>query len=377
MAKQLLFDVEARAHLKRGVDRVADAVKVTIGPKGRNVVLDKKFGSPTITNDGVTIAKEIELEDPFENMGAQLVKEVATKTNDIAGDGTTTATVLAQAIDHRGPAERGGRRQPDAAQERHRARRRGGGRGHQDAVDPDHRAREDRSGRRRSPPPTRRSAKPSPRRWRRSARTASSPSRSRRASRPSSSSSRACSSTGATSPPYMVTNAERMEAVLEDPYILITDKKISRGRGPAARCWRRSCRAASRSDHRRGRRGRGAGHPRRQQAARHLQRRRGQGAGLRRPPQGDAGGHRGPDRRPGDHRGGRPQAGHRAAQLAGPGPQRDDHQGRHHDRRGQRQRRTRSRAGSSRSRPRSTRPPPTGTRRSCRSGWPSWPAASR
>jgi len=93
MAKQLLFDVEARAHLKRGVDRVADAVKITIGPKGRNVVLDKKFGSPTITNDGVTIAKEIELEEPFENMGAQLVKEVASKTNDIAGDGTTTATV--------------------------------------------------------------------------------------------------------------------------------------------------------------------------------------------------------------------------------------------------------------------------------------------
>jgi chaperonin GroEL len=98
MAKQLLFDVEARAHLKRGVDRVADAVKITLGPRGRNVVLDKKFGSPTITNDGVTIAKEIELEEPFENMGAQLVKEVASKTNDIAGDGTTTATVLAQAL---------------------------------------------------------------------------------------------------------------------------------------------------------------------------------------------------------------------------------------------------------------------------------------
>jgi chaperonin GroEL len=98
MPKQLEFDADARASLKRGVDKVADAVKITIGPKGRNVVLDKKFGSPTITNDGVTIAKEIELEDPFENMGAQLVKEVASKTNDIAGDGTTTATVLAQAL---------------------------------------------------------------------------------------------------------------------------------------------------------------------------------------------------------------------------------------------------------------------------------------
>ncbi len=98
MAKQLAYDVDARAALKRGVDKVADAVRITIGPKGRNVVLDKKFGSPTITNDGVTIAKEIELEDPFENMGAQLMKEVASKTNDIAGDGTTTSVVLAAAI---------------------------------------------------------------------------------------------------------------------------------------------------------------------------------------------------------------------------------------------------------------------------------------
>jgi chaperonin GroEL len=102
LAKQLLFDEEARRSLKRGVDALADAVKVTLGPKGRNVVLDKKFGAPTITNDGVTIARDIDLDDPFENMGAQLVKEVATKTNDIAGDGTTTATVLAQAIINEG-----------------------------------------------------------------------------------------------------------------------------------------------------------------------------------------------------------------------------------------------------------------------------------
>jgi chaperonin GroEL len=98
MAKQLLFDEEARHSLKRGIDSLADAVKITLGPKGRNVVLDKKFGAPTITNDGVTIAKDIELEDPFENIGAQLAKEIASKTNDIAGDGTTTATVLGQAI---------------------------------------------------------------------------------------------------------------------------------------------------------------------------------------------------------------------------------------------------------------------------------------
>src|SRR6058998_3262605 len=97
-AKQLEFNVEARARLKRGVDQLAEAVKVTLGPKGRNVVIDKKFGNPTVTKDGVTVAKEIELEDPIENMGAQMVKEVATKTSDNAGDGTTTATVLAQAI---------------------------------------------------------------------------------------------------------------------------------------------------------------------------------------------------------------------------------------------------------------------------------------
>ena len=102
MAKMLKFDEEARRALEAGVNKLADTVKVTLGPKGRNVVLDKKWGAPTITNDGVSIAKEVELEDPFENMGAQLVKEVATKTNDVAGDGTTTATVLAQALVHGG-----------------------------------------------------------------------------------------------------------------------------------------------------------------------------------------------------------------------------------------------------------------------------------
>ena len=102
MAKQILFEEDARRALGRGVDALANAVKVTLGPKGRNVVLDKKYGAPTITNDGVTIARDIELEDPFENMGAQLVKEVATKTNDVAGDGTTTATLLAQAMIHEG-----------------------------------------------------------------------------------------------------------------------------------------------------------------------------------------------------------------------------------------------------------------------------------
>jgi chaperonin GroEL len=98
MAKQLRFNEDARRSLKRGIDVLAEAVKTTLGPKGRNVALDRKFGAPTITHDGVTVAKDIELEDPFENMGAQLLKEAATKTNDVAGDGTTTATILAQAI---------------------------------------------------------------------------------------------------------------------------------------------------------------------------------------------------------------------------------------------------------------------------------------
>src|SRR3954467_10667879 len=98
MAKQILLGEEARKALKRGVDKVADAVKITIGPRGRNVVLDKGYGSPTITNDGVSIAKEITLKDKFENMGAEIVKEVANKTNDMAGDGTTTSVILTQAI---------------------------------------------------------------------------------------------------------------------------------------------------------------------------------------------------------------------------------------------------------------------------------------
>ncbi len=102
MPKIIQFDEDARRALERGVDKLADAVRVTLGPRGRNVVIDKKFGAPTITNDGVTIAREVDLDDPFENLGAQLAKNVATKTNDVAGDGTTTATVLAQALVHEG-----------------------------------------------------------------------------------------------------------------------------------------------------------------------------------------------------------------------------------------------------------------------------------
>jgi len=137
MAKQLVFTDEARKSLKRGVDVMANAVKTTLGPKGRNVALDKKFGAPTVTHDGVTVAREIELEDPFENMGAQLLKEAATKTNDIAGDGTTTSIVVAQAIVTEGLKNHRRRRQPDDAQAgpregRRRDRRRDQVPGHRD-----------------------------------------------------------------------------------------------------------------------------------------------------------------------------------------------------------------------------------------------------
>ena len=124
MSKIIAYDEEARRGLERGLNALADAVKVTLGPKGRNVVLEKKWGAPTITNDGVSIAKEIELEDPYEKIGAELVKEVAKKTDDVAGDGTTTATVLAQALVQRGSAQRCGRRQPARPQARHREGRR-------------------------------------------------------------------------------------------------------------------------------------------------------------------------------------------------------------------------------------------------------------
>ena len=124
---------QSRQALLRGVNQLADAVKITLGPKGRNVVLDKKFGSPTITKDGVTVAKEIELKDGLENMGAQMVREVASKTSDVAGDGTTTATVLAQAIFREGCKERGGGGEPDGVEAGDRAGGGSGGSGAEEA----------------------------------------------------------------------------------------------------------------------------------------------------------------------------------------------------------------------------------------------------
>ena len=119
-AKQIVYSENSRQAILRGVNQLADAVKVTLGPRGRNVVLEKKFGGPTITKDGVTVAKEIELKDPLENMGAQMVREVASKTSDTAGDGTTTATILAQAIYPRRREGRCGRRESNGPEARHR-----------------------------------------------------------------------------------------------------------------------------------------------------------------------------------------------------------------------------------------------------------------
>src|SRR5205814_854513 len=144
-AKQIIYSENSRQAILRGVNQLADAVKVTLGPKGRNVVLEKKFGGPSITKDGVTVAKEIELKDPLENMGAQMVREVASKTSDVAGDGTTTATILAQAI-YREGVKAVLRREPHGHQARHREGRRSGCRRSQEAVQARHR-RYDRPGR--------------------------------------------------------------------------------------------------------------------------------------------------------------------------------------------------------------------------------------
>ena len=200
MSKQLIFDESARRSLERGVNAVANAVKVTLGPRGRNVVIEKKFGSPTITKDGVTVAKEIELEDKLENIGAQLLKEVASKTNDITGDGTTTATVLGQAVVKEGLRNVAAGANPPAL-------KRGIDKAVLVAIEEIKKLAvpvEDPTPSRKSPASaltTRPLARKSPTRWTRSARKASSPSKSPRALTPKWTSLRACSLTRALSTP--------------------------------------------------------------------------------------------------------------------------------------------------------------------------------
>ena len=171
-AKQLIFDAEARRQLKTGIDALANAVKVTLGPRGRNVAIDKKWGAPTITHDGVTVAKEIELDDHFQNMGAQMLKQAATKTNDVAGDGTTTATVLAQAIVTEGLRNLAAGANPMLLKRGIDAGTRGGRRRDQASWRFPSTGNATSSTSPRSPPTTLRSASCWPRRWRRSAMTA-------------------------------------------------------------------------------------------------------------------------------------------------------------------------------------------------------------
>ncbi len=339
MAKLLKFDDQARRSLEAGVNKLADAVRVTLGPKGRNVVLDKKFGAPTITNDGVSIAKEIELDDPFENMGAQLVKEVATKTDDIAGDGTTTATVLAQAMVQDRHEERRCRRQPDGRQEGHREGRRrcrrldpgpGQGRRRQER----HRQRGhhlgrrqlDRRGHRRGDRQGRQGRRRDGRgvehvrhrarvHGRHAVRQGLPVAVLRHRSRPPGGGAR-----GRLHPAQPGQDLDRPVAA------------------PRARGRHEDRQAAG--DHRRGPRGRGARHARRQQDPRHVPGCGRQGSRLRRPSQGDAAGHGGAHRCPGHQRGRRAQAREHHARPARPGQARHHHQGQHDHCRRLRYRRT-------------------------------------
>ena len=227
-AKEVIFGDSARARMVEGVNILANAVKVTLGPKGRNVVLERSFGAPTVTKDGVSVAKEIELKDKFENMGAQMVKEVASKTSDIAGDGTTTATVLAQSIVREGMKYVAAGMNPMDLK-----------RGIDKAViatiaelkklSPSP-ARPPRKSPRSAPsPPTPipTSARSSPMPWTRSARKASSPLKTASPWTTNSTSSKACSSTAATCRPTSSTTGDKQQALLDNPFVLLYDKKIS------------------------------------------------------------------------------------------------------------------------------------------------------
>ena len=331
--KELKYDAEARKALEAGVDAVANAVKVTLGPKGRYVVLDKKFGAPTITNDGVTIAREIEVEDVFENQGAQLVREVATATNDVAGDGTTTATVLAQAIVRQGLKNVAAGANPLGAQARHRE-----GRRRRSSTNIEKQSKEI-SGKDQI------------------ARVATISAGDEEIGDVIADAIEKVGKDGVVNveegqtfgmdleftegmqfdkgyiSPYMVTDQDRMEAVLEDPYILIANQKIGSVRDVLPVLEQVDPVGQAAADHRRGRRGRVARDARRQQAARHVHRRRRQGAGLRRPPQAHARGHRDPHRRRGHHRGDGPQAREHPALAARPRPPRRRREGHHDDHR--------------------------------------------
>ena len=316
-AKEIKYDIKARESMLRGVNTLADAVKVTLGPKGRNVILDKAFGAPAITKDGVTVAKEIELEDKFENMGAQMVREVASKTSDVAGDGTTTATILAQAIYREGS-------RLVAAGTNPMALKRGIEQAVTAVVDELHKI-----------------SKPTKDQKEIAQVGTISANNDASIGNIIADAMAKVGKEGVITveeakgmettlevvegmqfdrgyiSPYFVTNPEKMEAALEEPYILINEKKISAMKDllPMLETDRQD--GQTPGDHRRGRGRRGPGHPGGQQAPRHPAGGRGQGPGLRRPPQGHAGRYRHPHRRPDDLRGHGLEAGKRHRERAG------------------------------------------------------------
>ena len=376
MAKQIVTGENSRQAILRGVNALADAVKITLGPKGRNAVIEKKFGAPIITKDGVTVAKEIELHDPLENMGAQMVREVASKTSDVAGDGTTTATVLAQAIFREGVKTVAAGASPTAL-------KRGIERAVEVAVEEIKKLHKDVKGDMIAQVGT------------------ISANNDRQIGGIIAEAMKKVGKDGVITveesktmettlevvegmqfdrgylSPYFVTDPERMECVLEDVAHPDPRKEDQLDEGPAspARADRQDGQAAV--DHRGGRRRRSAGDPGGEQAARHPAVRRRQGPGLRRSPQGHARGHRHADRRQGHHRRSRHQA-----------REREDRGSRAAPRRSPSTRTTprsskaqaspaKSKAASSRSARRSRTPPPTTTARSCRSAWPSSSAASQ
>ncbi len=337
MAKMIAFDQEARDAMRRGVSKLARAVKVTLGPKGRNVILQKSFGSPTVTKDGVTVAKEIDLEDVYENMGARMVREVASKTSDVAGDGTTTATVMAEAIFNEGLRARRGRREPGANEAGHREGRR---RHHRQAA---------RRCRSRSRTRTRwpRSA-PSPQQRPRDRRTAGrrhgkgrQGRRDHRRRRQEPADRSRMGRRHAVRPRLPlallrhrsdhdgVRAGRRLRAGLRE------EDLQHQGHGAAARS--RGQRRQAAVDHRRGRRRRSPGHAGHQPPARHVQVLCRQGPRLRRSPQGHAGRHRHPDRRHADLREPGHQARKPAAHRPGPGQEGHHRQGQHDDHRRRRQ----------------------------------------
>ncbi len=334
MAKILKFDEDARRALERGVNKLADTVKVTIGPKGRNVVIDKKFGAPTITNDGVTIAREVELDDPYENLGAQLVKEVATKTNDVAGDGTTTATVLAQALVREGLRNARRRRLPGRPEEGHRRRRQGRLRGAPRDRPPDRRQGRHRRRRRalRAGPAGRRAHRG------RDGQGRQGRCHHRRGVQHLRSGPGVHRGHGLRQGLPVPVHGDRPGAYGGRPRRPVHpdppgQDRLHPGAAPAPGEGHPVRWLQAAPHHRRGRRGRGALHPRRQQDPRHLQRRRGEGPGLRRPPQGHARRHRHPHRCDRHRRGGRPQARPGRSGRARHRPPRHRLQGRHDHRR--------------------------------------------